>query len=508
MTDSPLQVAAAVIVKGRRVLLALRRDKEGNPLGWEFPGGKRQDGETFAACAEREIFEELHLKIRACAVIDDRTTVLPSGQAIRLVAVVCKIEEGEPLLSEHAALAWVPRKKLLDYDLLAPDVPLAKKLQSGKISFPKNPPPRELALYLHIPFCLKKCAYCSFYSLPWKKEKSDKFLETLIYQIENYLPLLPYQKLSSVYVGGGTPSCLPEKDVPEILQAIKGAIAWPSGIECTVECNPATDLQNKLKDWRASGVNRLSLGVQSFCEDELKTLGRLHSATQAKAAVFLIQAARFENFSLDFIYGIPHQTMESFEKSLKEALALHPKHLSFYALTLEKGTPLYKAKTKLPDENLVMDEYWRAREILEAQGYQMYEISNAALPGFESRHNQTYWDTEKHYFGLGPGAHSFCLLPGKTRFTRAHYSAKLVKFKKDSRPKIAVPLSVKKSAGERIYLGLRRAEGVALKEKDEKLFKKEIAALLERGLISREGEKIKLTRRGIELANEVMSEFV
>ena len=196
------------------------------------------------------------------------------------------------------------------------------------------------------------------------------------------------------------------------------------------------------------------------------------------------------------------------EKSLKEALALHPKHLSFYALTLEKGTPLYKAKTKLPDENLVMDEYWRAREILEAQGYQMYEISNAALPGFEARHNQTYWDTEKHYFGLGPGAHSFCLLPGKTRFTRAHYSAKLAKFKKDSRPKIAVPLSVKKSAGERIYLGLRRAEGVALKEKDEKLFKKEIAALLERGLISREGEKIKLTRRGIELANEVMSEFV
>ena len=495
MSNAPVEVSAAVIEDKGRILLALRPNKPGKPGGWEFPGGKRKPSETFSACAQREIREELAADIIPTGIVYDHTT------NIRLVGVSAKLHGKQPTPLEHEKLAWVKRSELLNYALLPNDVPLAKAIQENTITLPRTTPPEKLALYIHVPFCLRKCRYCAFYSHPPKKDEIAKYTDDLITQIKALIPMMPYRELASVYFGGGTPSILPGKALLSVCEAVKACIRWTPDIECTLEANPAAFRPEDIKLWQKAGVNRVSLGVQSLQDNELKYLGRLHTAKEAAEAYQTLRKNGFKNISLDLMYGLPRQTISSWQDTVSKLLSWQPEHISFYALSIEKGTPLAKEDPTLPSDVTTMKEYWLARKLQKEQGYEMYEISNAAKPGFHSRHNSAYWDTNNHYLGLGPGAHSFCRFPYQSTARRAHIDPawKIINTKS---------LTKLQQAGERIYLGLRRTKGIVLTKEDLKLFQTQIADLTDRGLVTLKRDTLKLTRRGIELANQVMSEFV
>ena len=495
MSNEPVEVSAAVIEDKGRILLALRPNKPGKPGGWEFPGGKRKIGETFSACAKREIKEELAADIIPAGIVYDKTT------NIRLVGVSAKLQGKQPTPLEHEKLAWVKRSELLNYALLPNDVPLAKAIQENAVTLPRTVPPEKLALYIHVPFCLRKCRYCAFFSHPPKKDEIAKYTADLIAQIKALLPMMPYRELASVYFGGGTPSLLPGEALLSVCEAVKASIRWPDDIECTLEANPAAFRPEDVSLWQKAGINRVSLGVQSLQDSELKYLGRLHTAKEAREAYQTLRKNGIKNISLDLMYGLPHQTLSSWQDTVNKLLSWQPEHISFYALSVEKGTPLQKENPILPEDSLTMREYWLARKLLKEQGYEMYEISNAAKPGFHSRHNSAYWDTGNHYLGLGPGAHSFCRFPYKNAPLRAHIDPawKIINTK---------PLTKLQQAGERVYLGLRRTKGVELTKEDLKLFQTQIADLAGRGLVTLKRDTLTLTRRGVELANQVMSEFV
>ena len=495
MSNEPVEVSAAVIEDHGRILLALRPNKPGKPGGWEFPGGKRKVGETFSACAQREIREELAADIVPTGIVYDHTT------NIRLVGVSAKLKGKQPTPLEHEKLAWVKRSELLNYDLLPNDIPLAKALQENSITLPRTAPPEKLALYIHVPFCLRKCRYCAFYSHPPKKDGIAKYTADLIAQIKALLPMMPYRELASVYFGGGTPSLLPGEALLSVCEAVKASIRWPDDIECTLEANPAAFRPEDVKLWQEAGINRVSLGVQSLQDSELKYLGRLHTAKEAREAYQTLRKNGIKNISLDLMYGLPHQTLSSWQDTVNKLLSWQPEHISFYALSIEKGTPLQKENPILPEDSLTMREYWLARKLLKEQGYEMYEISNAAKPGFHSRHNSAYWNTSNHYLGLGPGAHSFCRFPYKNAPLRAHIDPawKIINTK---------PLTKIQKLGEHVYLGLRKTKGVKLTPQDEEIFKRQIEDLSDRKLVTYKGSVLKLTRRGVELANQVMLEFV
>ena len=312
---------------------------------------------------------------------------------------------------------------------------------------------------------------------------------------------MPYRELASVYFGGGTPSILPGKALLSVCEAVKASIRWTDDIECTLEANPAAFRAENIKLWQEAGINRVSLGVQSLQDNELKYLGRLHTAKEAEEAYQTLRKNGFKNISLDLMYGLPHQTISSWQNTVSRLLSWQPEHISFYALSIEKGTPLAKEDPTLPSDVTTMKEYWLARKLLKEEGYEMYEISNAAKPGFHSRHNSAYWDTNNHYLGLGPGAHSYCRLPYQNTAKRAHIDSawKLITTK---------PLNRIQKLGERIYLGLRKSEGVLLTPQDEEIFKKQIEDLADRKLVTYKNRTLKLTRRGIELANQAMAEFI
>ena len=267
---------------------------------------------------------------------------------------------------------------------------------------------RPLGLYLHIPFCKAKCAYCDFYSLAHSEEKMDAYAAALTRHITEVAPQMQNHRVDTVYFGGGTPSYLGHKRLIALLKTVKKQCRVWDRAEITLEANP-----DSAGDWRAlralrrAGFNRISLGVQSSDDEELRRLGRVHTWQQVKDAVAACRKAGLDNISLDLIYGLPDQTLEQWENTLADALVLAPRHISCYGLKLEEGTPLYdrRESLNLPDGDLQADMYLYAVELLTQNGYQQYEISNFAQPGYESRHNLRYWLT-RPYIGFGPGAHS------------------------------------------------------------------------------------------------------
>ncbi|MCC8098600.1 MAG: radical SAM family heme chaperone HemW [Clostridiales bacterium] len=266
---------------------------------------------------------------------------------------------------------------------------------------------RRLGVYLHIPFCKSKCAYCDFYSLPASDRRMDAYLEALCAHITESAPYLRGFTIDSVYIGGGTPSFWGEKRLKALLKVVRKELAPAKDCEYTLECNPDSVTLKLLKTVRDLGVNRISLGVQSAQEGELKAVGRPHTFAQAREAVALIRKAKLGNLNLDLIYGLPGQTMETWQESVEAVLALKPEHLSLYGLQVEEGTPLYQQRDSLDlaDDDALADRYLWAVNRLAQAGYDQYEISNFARPGRESRHNLKYW-TLQEYVGFGPGAHS------------------------------------------------------------------------------------------------------
>ena len=266
----------------------------------------------------------------------------------------------------------------------------------------------KLGIYIHIPFCRSKCDYCDFYSLAGREDRMDQYQKALLSHIRETAPLAQDFPVDTIYIGGGTPSYYGAKRLKELLGVVHKLYKVEKDAEVTVECNPDSVDVKALKILRKAGVNRLSMGMQSANACELERIHRIHTPQQTNQAVEAARKAKFTNLSLDLIYGLPGQTMESWKATVEHALSLIPQHLSCYGLKVEEGTPLARRVAEgevLPDDDQQADLYLWTVGRLERAGYPQYEISNFAKPGFASRHNLRYWLTQP-YIGFGPGAHS------------------------------------------------------------------------------------------------------
>ncbi len=273
---------------------------------------------------------------------------------------------------------------------------------------PQMPFQDKLGIYIHIPFCRSKCDYCDFYSLAGREERMDAYQKALLAHLGETAPLAKGIPVDTVYFGGGTPSFYGDKRLRELLSAVQKQFQVEKGAEITLEANPDSVELNSLRRLRKAGFNRLSLGMQSACPEELAVIHRPHTTRQGDEAVASAKKARFQNLSLDLIYGLPGQTMDSWRATVEHALSLIPQHLSCYGLKVEEGTPLAARVASgevLPDDDQQAELYLWTVGRLERAGFVQYEISNFAKPGYESRHNLRYWMT-RPYIGFGPGAHS------------------------------------------------------------------------------------------------------
>ena len=268
--------------------------------------------------------------------------------------------------------------------------------------------PGKLGIYIHIPFCRRKCDYCDFYSLAGREDQMDAYQKALLAHIKETGPLAKGYQVDTIYFGGGTPSYFGEKRLRELLGEVNKRFDVARDAEVTVECNPDSVEKKMLCKLRRAGFNRISLGLQSACDKELQNICRLHNFQQAKEAVAAAREAKFKNLSLDLIYGLPDQDLSSWQSTVEQVLALEPEHLSCYGLKVEDQTPLALRVAEglpLPDDDTQADLYLWAVDRLEQAGYKQYEISNFSKPGFQSRHNLKYW-MGNPYIGFGPGAHS------------------------------------------------------------------------------------------------------
>jgi oxygen-independent coproporphyrinogen-3 oxidase len=270
--------------------------------------------------------------------------------------------------------------------------------------------PRPLSLYLHIPFCTAKCGYCDFNSYAGHEHVIPSYTEGLTREAQLWRRATGSHRVETVFFGGGTPSLTPLNELRPIMSALREAFDIAPDAEISLESNPGSLDEEYLSGLRDLGVNRLSIGVQSFHDDELRALDRIHSAEDAKAAFRAARSAGFDDVNVDLIFGLPEQPMERWQESAEQALALAPEHLSLYALTVEEGTPLARdvarGRTPAPDPDMQADQYEWTQERLSRAGYEHYEISNWSRPGRRCRHNLTYWRCGE-YLGLGAGAHSY-----------------------------------------------------------------------------------------------------
>ena len=359
-----------------------------------------------------------------------------------------------------------------------------------------------ISLYLHIPFCRHKCNYCSFYSLTDfdKSEYIDAIIRCVQYfgknSVEN--PLISDCRADTVYIGGGTPSVLPPKLIYRLFDAVYRNFEIEKNAEITVEANPESCDREFLSAVKGAGVNRLSLGVQSLDDGQLRAAGRIHTSAQAVEAVKLARNTGFDNISCDLIFGLPGQTERSFENSLKILTGLDIEHISCYNLQVERGTPLERSGVSVPGEQTQERMYFLACEFLAERGYVHYEISNYAKRGLESRHNSAYW-TGKDYLGIGPAAHSkirdmrCSFLPDIGRFCARR------SFEFDRCERIDDPLF------EKIMLSLRTKNGLdtALLKNSEKF----ISRLKDSGYAVAHDGILRLTDRGFYLSNSIIAEL-
>lgn len=276
---------------------------------------------------------------------------------------------------------------------------------------------KPIAIYVHIPFCVRKCRYCDFASFAGMEAYWQRYIDALLEEIDSRAEALKAFEAHSVFFGGGTPSILPGEMIESVLERLGKAVRFANDIEITIEANPGTLTDQKLTRWREAGVNRISLGVQSFDPELLRVLGRIHSANEAKEAVYAARNAGFENINIDLMYALPGQTEAIWMETLKTAAALPVTHISAYSLILEEGTEIKRladaGRLSLPDEDTVITMQRAATAFLRENGIERYEVSNYARPGYESRHNITYW-TDGDYLGLGSAAHS---LMNNSRFS-------------------------------------------------------------------------------------------
>lgn len=401
---------------------------------------------------------------------------------------------------------------------------------------------RELELYIHIPFCMKKCAYCDFLSGPAPRETIDRYVTALVAEIRQYQKLAENYRVTTIFFGGGTPSILSGGQMKEIFAALRDVFEIQADAEITMEANPGTVTKENLQAYRACGINRISFGLQSVDDEELKLLGRVHTMRQFEESYDLARKAGFQNINVDLISAIPGQTVESWERTLDTVIRMNPEHISAYSLIIEEGTPFYeiygenakeeqdsrcercladdgkqmdigKNFPKLPDEEAERRMYELTAEKLEAAGYLQYEVSNYAKPGYACRHNKGYWQRVE-YLGIGTGAASlienerYQHISDTDLYIRANGKLDQIEEEKET-------LDWNAQVEETMFLGLRMKEGVN-KQKFRERYHREIQEvygevlekLKEEGLLCEEEERICLTKRGNDLSNYVLAQFL
>ncbi len=352
-------------------------------------------------------------------------------------------------------------------------------------------------VYIHFPFCLKKCSYCDFYSLPADETLIKKYIEALCAEIK--LQKKAYSgTLKTVFLGGGTPSLLTPALLEKILTSLSDLFGFSTKIEITLEANPETFTKEKFLNFKKAGINRISLGIQSLTDHELAYLGRVHSAEKAVTAAQEI-AKIYDNFNIDLIYALPGQTSTSLLKTLTETIKLGPTHISFYELTFEQGTPLYKDKKPLTDENII-DLFKTGRDFLDKNNYLQYEISNYVRPGFECQHNLAYW-SDKSYLGLGPAAHSYDKEKKQRKITAADLPAYL---KKDF---LSLYQYEEAKDIDALIMELRKIKGMPLK-KFQKICGIKAGQLIDQGYLKITGENIALTNSGFLIMDKLLLELM
>lgn len=369
----------------------------------------------------------------------------------------------------------------------------------------------DIGIYVHIPFCIRKCNYCDFCSLPTTSDIfKDEYCEEICRRMRSFSADRGKRRATSVYFGGGTPTLLPIECFETIFVAIKECFNLDENAEITVECNPATVTDRSLAALRALGVNRLSIGVQSASDKELAALGRLHSFDEFCHSFFLAREAGFDNISVDLMYGIPEQTVQSFENTLLQILKLEPEHISAYGLKIEEGTPFAQMRETLsfPDEDQEFEMYVTCRKLLEANGYRRYEISNFAKSGRESKHNLRYWRGEE-YIGFGVAAHSFVDGErfGNSRDVLAFLRGDDIVCESES-------ISDSGRTEEYVMLGLRLGEGIS-EEEYRKMSGVDIydampslKMFIKEGFLVCENGRIAFSDKGFFLSNSILCELL
>lgn len=386
---------------------------------------------------------------------------------------------------------------------------------------------KELEIYVHIPFCVRKCGYCDFLSAPASESVRSAYMDQLLKEIEAAGPAYRKYQVSSVFIGGGTPSVLLPAQIQRLCRQLQDSFSILQDAEVTIECNPGTLNEEKLRTYQSCGVNRLSMGLQSADASELRLLGRIHTYEQFMDQYQLARELGFKNINVDIISAIPGQKTSVYEQTLRKVIALEPEHISAYSLIIEEGTPFSdrygqaeqlrqkgKPQHLLPDEDEERRMYDLTKQMLQSAGYHRYEISNYALTGYECRHNQGYW-LRKNYLGIGLGASSMIENIRFSNATDLNQYLELDMTEPDRAVSTWEKLDVSAQMEEFMFLGLRMMRGVSA-EKFQKQFSKTIEEVygrvlvkqLKQNLIKRTDAGYCLTDYGIDVSNYVMAEYL
>ena len=372
-------------------------------------------------------------------------------------------------------------------------------------------------IYIHIPFCKQKCYYCDFISFAQNGDIIEKYINSLIKEINNKLK--PQEKIDTIYIGGGTPSVIDSKYIKRVLQTIYNIVGYDENREVTIEINPGTLTKEKIEDYKIAKINRVSLGLQSTNNKLLKDIGRIHTYEQFIQAYTLVKQAGFNNINIDLMIGLPNQTLNDLENSLNEVINLNPTHISVYSLILENGTKLETLINKkvltLPNEDIERQMYWKTKELLEKNGYVHYEISNFAKEGYESKHNINCWK-QQEYYGFGVASHSYI---NNIRYSNTeNLEEYIINVEEDNYNKIKQVneiQTIESKMQEYMLLSLRTLDGVRIQEYKSKfqknplyIYRDKIEKLTKMKLLNVDGDNIRLTNKGLDFANQVWEEFV
>lgn len=371
-----------------------------------------------------------------------------------------------------------------------------------------SPEQKTIGVYIHIPFCISKCNYCDFLSFPASEKVQERYMHALLRELDFVFTRHPKYQARTVFIGGGTPSVVAEGWIRQIMERIPG-----DKQECTIEVNPGTVTGERLAGYRRAGLNRLSIGLQSADDRQLKVLGRIHQWKDFMTTFTQAREAGFTNINIDLMSALPGQSLSSWQDTLEKAAALAPEHISAYSLIIEEGTPFYESCPDLPDEEEERKMYYATDDFLKKQGYERYEISNYARPGFACRHNIGYWERQS-YLGFGLGAAS---LMDNIRWKNTSDMEQYIQGCSHDEINVAQeihPLSAVEQEEEYLFLGMRLCAGVS-KDKFRQLFGREITGIYGPALkkLEQEGliimdDNIRLTERGIDVSNYVLANFL